>query len=130
MSGPARKLQRVVKIDADTISRPLSQRGRHIDGMPTFTVAGVAYDYLTPAISVPLTTGGTARLYGEASRWGHGLIIVSWPDDERHLNWAWIPVGNVRRLTDSEWDITEYQRCPPERRPIHWGTRLPGFLPA
>lgn len=42
---------------------------------------------------------------------------------------AWIPAGNIRRLTDSEWDVIEYNQCPPERRPIRWGESLPGFLP-
>lgn len=57
-------------------------------------------------------------------------ILVSWIDDERHPHRAWIPAGNVRRVTDPEGDIEEYDRCPPERRWIRWGDRLPGFLPA
>jgi hypothetical protein len=54
---------------------------------------------------------------------------VSWVDDEWHHHWAWIPAGNVRRVTDSEWDIEEYRRCPEKLRWIRWGNRLPGFLP-
>lgn len=68
-------------------------------------------------------------VYGEASRWGHGHIAVSLVDDDFHTYWAWIPADNVRQLTNSEWDIIEYHRCPPWRRGIRWGTRLPGLLP-
>lgn len=28
----------------------------------------------------------------------------------RRQHWEWIPVGAVRRFTDSEWDIWEYWR--------------------
>lgn len=127
----------------------LLAQGRYIGPVPTFTLVGVAYDYLAPTIegdpedvrsweygsypkveaAVPLMMGGTVKVYGEASRWGHGYVIVSWNDDDWHPHWAWIPAGNVRRLTASEWDIIEYNQCPPERRGIRWGNRLPGFLP-
>lgn len=127
----------------------LLTRGGYIAGMPTCILAGVAYDYLAPTIegdpdevrsweyghwpkveaAVPLMTGGTVRVYGEASRWGHGHIIVSWFGDERHPHWAWIPTGNVRRMTDSEWDVIEYHQCSPGRRGFRWGSRMPGFLP-
>lgn len=149
MSGPAPRVPGVVKINVDAVGLLLSPRGGSVYGLPTFTLAGVTYDYLTPAIggdpedvrsweygkypkveaALPLTTGGTLRVYGEASRWGRGHVIVSWLDDAWHPHWAWIPAGNVRRLTDSEWDIIEYQRCSPDRRPIRWGNRLPGFIP-
>lgn len=125
----------------------LTQRGRYIYAMPNFIFAGVDYDYLTPKLegdpeevhswaygkwpkveaAVPLTAGGTVYVYGQASRWGHDHIIVSWRDDDGHTHWAWIPAGNVR-LTASEWDIIEYQQCPPELRSIRWGNRMPGFL--
>lgn len=55
---------------------------------------------------------------------------VSWRDDAWQTHWAWIPAANVRRLTESEWDIIEYHRCPENLRGIKWGSRLPGFLPA
>lgn len=117
--------------------------------MSTFTLAGAAYDYLKPSsghppeachswiygqypkvlAAVPLTDGGTVDVYAHAERWNPSKIIVSWLDDDRHPHWAWIPAGNVRRVTDSEWDIIEYHRCSAERRPIRWGDRLPGFLP-
>lgn len=148
MSCPASRVHPVVKVDVHLVGRLLA-RGRYIDGMPTFTLAGVSYEYLGPTIAgdpegvrsweygnypkveaaVPLEAGGTVQIYGEASRWGHGYVIVAWLDDEWHPHWAWIPVGNVRRLTDSDWDIIQYHRCPPERRQIRWGDRLPGFLP-
>ncbi len=55
---------------------------------------------------------------------------MSWADDGRHAHWAWIPAGNVERVTDSDWDIEAYRRCPEHLRNIRWGNRLPGFLPA
>lgn len=61
---------------------------------------------------IPLQSGGTVNVYGEAMRWGHGLILTCWRDDEGHLHSAWIPKDNVRRLTASEWDVIEYQQCP------------------
>lgn len=117
--------------------------------MLTFTLAGVRYDFAAPGIvgapeeirsweyghwpkveaAVPLTDGGSVLVYGEASRWGQGHIAVSWVDDDFHTCWAWIPAANVRRLTPSEADIIEYRQCPPDRRSIRWGNRLPGFLP-
>lgn len=125
-----------------------NRRG-YIRAMPTFTLAGVSYDYVDAKLegdleeihsweygkwprveaSVPLNGGGTVSVYGEAMRWGHGLILSRWRDDEGHMHSAWIPKDNARRLTASEWDIIEYHQTPPERRPIRWGKRLPGFLP-
>lgn len=139
-----------MKINGNEVGRIRSQQGRYIDGMPTFTLAGVTYDCLALTVegdpedfrsweygkypkveaSVPLTDGGTVKVYGEASRWVQGHVIVLRRDDVRQVYWAWVPADNVRRVTDSEWDIVEYHRCPPERRPIRWGDRLPGFLPA
>jgi hypothetical protein len=69
-------------------------------------------------------------VFGEAARRGHDHVIVSWRDDAWQTHWAWIPAANVRRLTESEWDIIEYHRCPEKLRGIKWGSRLPGFLPA
>lgn len=138
----------MVKVDLEAVGRMLTA-ARYIDGMPTFTLAGVEYDYLAPKLEgapedvhsweygkwpkveagVPLTAGGTVHVYGEASRWGHDHVIVSWRDDDGHTQWAWIPAANVRRVTASEWDIIEYHRCPPELRAVRWAKRLPGFLP-
>lgn len=117
--------------------------------MPTFTLDGIAYDYVRsepgpgedassweyghePKVSadVPLTGGGTVTVYANADRWSKTRIIVSWFDDDGHHHWAWVPKESVRRVTDSEWDIEEYRRCPPNLRHVRWGKRLPGFLPA
>lgn len=35
----------------------------------------------------------------------------------------------VGRVTDSDWDIEEYRRCPGHLRHIQRGNRVPGFLP-
>lgn len=135
----------MVKIDVGAVGQLLAQ-GRYIFAMPTFVLAGVVYDYLKPDLegdpgqvrsweygkypqveaAVPLVAGGTVKVYGEASHWGNGHIIVSWFDDPWHPHWAWIPAGNVRRLTDSEWDIIEYHRCQRGQRPIRLGNDCPG----
>lgn len=80
--------------------------------------------------NVPLTGGGTVDVYAEAERWNPSYVLVAWTDAGDHKHWAWIPAGNVRRVTDSEWDIDEYRHCPEKLRAIRWGDRLPGFLPA
>lgn len=80
--------------------------------------------------TLPLTEGGTVTVYAAAERWNPTHILVSWADAARHAHWAWIPAGNVERVSDSEWDIEEYRRCPENLLGIRWGHRLPGFLPA
>lgn len=80
--------------------------------------------------SVPLAGGSTVDVYAVAERWNPSYVLVSWADDGDHAHWAWIPAGNVRLVTDSEWDIEEYRRCPEKLRPVRWAHRLPGFLPA
>lgn len=116
-------------------------------GMPSFTLDGVTHEYLPgspgrpeavhswdyghwPRVeaSVPLTGGGTVRVYAQAMRWNREDILTRWQDDEDHFHDAWVPAANVRRLTASEWDIIEYHRCPENLRHIQWGKRLPGFL--
>lgn len=116
--------------------------------MPSFTLGGVSYEYLTPApqdagklqsweyghwprveAAVALVGGGTVEVYGEASRWGADVVHVRWHDDVGHYHQAWIPKGRVRRLTPSEWDIIQFHECPENLRHIQWGKRLPGFLP-
>lgn len=118
--------------------------------MPSFTQDGTTYEYLKPIGSeshedvqsweyghypkvlaaVPLAGGGTVNVYGESSRWSSTHVSVSWVDDNQQTSWAWIPKANVRRATDSEWDIDQYRRCAEVNRVIRWGKRLPGFLPA
>lgn len=139
-------------MDVGVVAKLLPLVGRwrgYIRPVPTFNLAGVAYEYVAPefegdreeihsweygkwprvGVDVPLSTGGTVEVYGEAMRWGHGVVLALWSDDEGHMHSAWLPKDNVRRLTASEWDIIEYNQCPPDLRPIRWGTRLPGFLP-
>jgi hypothetical protein len=118
--------------------------------MASFTLDGVAYECLRPdpghgtddarsweygkypkvVATLLLEAGGTVDVYAVAERWNPSHILVSWADDEDHAHWSWIPAGNVRRVTDSEWDIEEYRRCPENLRGIRWGDRLPGFLPS
>jgi hypothetical protein len=118
--------------------------------MASFTLDGETYEYLRPGpgdppedtssweygnypkvmASIPLAGGRTVDVYGHASRWTPSEIAVSWADDGDHAHWAWIPASNARRVTDSEWDIEEYRRCPEKLRGIRWGDRPPGFLPA
>lgn len=151
MSDPRHSVRCVVKLDVGAVAKLLASTGKrrgYIRAMPTCTLAGVVYDYLTPKLegdpedvhsweygkgprveaAVPLTTGESVKVYAQAKRWGHEHILTSWLDDEEHTHSAWIPAASVRRLTASEWDIIEYHQTPPERRHIRWGNRLPGFL--
>lgn len=77
-----------------------------------------------------LAGGGVIDVYARAERWNPSHILARWEDDGRRPHWAWIPAGSVRRVTDSEWDIFEYRRCPANLRGVRWGGRLPGFLTA
>jgi hypothetical protein len=117
--------------------------------MPTFILDGKTYEYLQPKpdagpeaahsweyghwprveAAVPLASGGTVIVYAEAMRWAGSQVLARWRDDDDHTHAAWLPSANVRRVTASEWDIIEYDSCPPELRGIRWGDRLPGFLP-
>ncbi|MET1086948.1 MAG: hypothetical protein ABWY04_07490 [Arthrobacter sp.] len=109
--------------------------------MASFTLDGTTYEYLRPdpghdprtrgrmGTTVPLASGAV-DVYARAQRWNPSHILVAWADDGRHSHWAWMPAGNVERLSDSEWDVEEYRRCPDNLRHIRWGNRLPGFLPA
>lgn len=142
----------MVKMDVGALAQMLTgtgRRRRYIGPMPSFTLAGASYEYLTPSkpqrlhlirsweyghwprveADVPLAGGGTVAVYGEASRWSDEQVHVRWADDEGHFHAAWLPTENVRRLTASEWDIIEFHACPPELRDVRWGKRLPGFLP-
>lgn len=118
--------------------------------MPTFTLDGVAYEYLQPKTdirheeahsweyghwprveaAVPLTAaGGTVSVYAEAMRWAGDHILVRWTGDGGAYHAAWLPKEDVRRLTASEWDIIEFHHTPENLRMVRWGDRLPGFLP-
>lgn len=76
-----------------------------------------------------LAAGGTVQVYGESTRWSPTHISVPWVDHVGHTNWAWIPKENVRRATDSEWDIGQYRRCAEVNRVIRRGTDCRGFSP-
>lgn len=116
--------------------------------MSRFTLDGEAHEYLTPSgghpedarswtygeypkvsAALPLTDDGTVTVYAEAQRWTSTHILCAWKDDEDHGHWAWVPKDNVRTVTESEWDIEEYRRCPEHLCGVRWGKRLPGFLP-
>lgn len=153
MSHPAPKLRPVVKIDVHAVGRMLAgikgdYRPGYDCGMASFTLDGETFEYLKPdpghqpedasswtyesypkvRANLPLADGGTVSVYAVAQRWNPSHILVGWSDDGRHAHWAWIPAGNVERVSDSEWDIEEYRRCPEHFRVVRWGNRLPGFL--
>jgi hypothetical protein len=68
--------------------------------------------------TLPLANGGTVTVYALAERWNPSHVLANWANDGRHARWAWIPAGNVERVTDSDWDIEEYRRCPENLRGI------------
>lgn len=78
---------------------------------------------------VPLRAGGTVAVYAEAKYWNQTQISIQWYDDDKESMTAWLPKDSVRPVTDSEWDVDQYNRCPSWLRGIRWGVRLPGFLP-
>ena len=144
-----------MKIDVSAVRRMLAvrrgeRRPGYDQGMGSFTLHGEIYDYVESDPGNPpeeakswtygqypkiratllLADGGSVTVYAVAERWNPTHILVSWADDGRHANWAWVPSKNVERVSDSEWDIEEYRRCPDKFRSIRWGDRLPGFLPA
>src|SRR2546423_877238 len=108
--------------------------------MASFTLGGVTYEYLTPdpggqpedarswtygqypkvVAGLPLAAGGMVDVSANADRWNRTHVLASWLDDAWHRHWAWVPAGNVRRVTDSEWDIEEYRRCPEHLRHVRW----------
>lgn len=143
----------MVKVNFEAVRRQLEAvwppRRLYSGTMPKFTLAGASFEYLASEFEgdredihsweygqwlrveseIPLQDPRTVSVYGEAMRWGNSQILIRWGDDEGHMHSAWLPKGNVRRLTASEWDIIEYRKCPPELRAIRWRKRLPGFLP-
>lgn len=78
---------------------------------------------------VSLKAGGKVGVYALATHWNRTQISVQWYDDEKDSLTAWLPKEDVRPVTNSEWDIDEYNRCPEWLRVVQWGKRLPGFLP-
>lgn len=70
--------------------------------------------------ALPLADGGRVTVFAVAERWNTSHILVSWADDGRHVHWAWIPAGNVERVSDSDWDIWEYHRYPENLRGVRW----------
>lgn len=113
-----------------------------------FTLDGRFYDYLRPGPGNPEgarswkyghypkvmatlpTTPAAETVYAHAARWNGDRILVEWEDDDRRKQWTWVDGDAVEPVTDSEWDIWEYHRCPVNIRGVRWGNRLPGFLPA
>jgi hypothetical protein len=108
--------------------------------MPTFALNGATYEYLQPGpdggpaaahsweygrwprveVAVPLVDGGAVTVHAEASRWAGNTIHVRWADDDGHFHGAWVPKGNVRQLTASEWGHHRVPRVPrvPAARPV------------
>jgi hypothetical protein len=79
--------------------------------------------------TVTLQDGGTTTVYAEATAWNQTQIHVRWHDDNTDSLTTWAPKADVRPVTESEWDIDQYNRTPEWSRPIRWGHRMPGFLP-
>jgi len=116
--------------------------------MPSFSLDGTTYEYvqeppgrpeatksweygLYPKVLATLTTTpALVTIYAQASRWNGDSVLVEWEDDDRRKHWTWVDRTAAKAVTDSEWDIWEYHRCPPNLRGVRWGDRLPGFLPA
>ncbi|MDI2019607.1 hypothetical protein PJL18_00098 [Paenarthrobacter nicotinovorans] len=78
---------------------------------------------------VVLRPGGAVGVYAEARQWTGSQINVRWFDDEKDSLTSWLPREMVRPVTESEWDIDQFNRCAEWLRGIRWGKRLPGFLP-
>ncbi len=115
----------------------------------SFLLAGVTYEFELPdrvgAIEdvrswepgqqpkvhavVPLKACARVGDYALATHWNRTQVSVQWFDDDKESLTAWLPKENIRPVTNSEWDIDEYNRCPEWLRSIQWGKRLPGFLP-
>lgn len=116
--------------------------------MPSFTLDGRSHDYAQEPPGRPETSRSweygrypkvratlpaspaPVTVYAQASRWNGDRVLVEWEDDSRRKHWTWVDRGAVEAVTDSEWDIWEYHRCPDNIRGVRWGDRLPGFLPA
>lgn len=79
---------------------------------------------------IPLSTGGSIDVYAQATHWNQTQIHIRWHDDNKDSLTTWLPKADVRPVTNSEWDIDQYNRCPEELRTIRWGKRMPGILPA
>lgn len=86
-------------------------------------------EYPKVHVKVPLRAGGGVLVYARATHWNRTQVNVQWMDDNMDALTAWVGNDDVRPVTDSEWDIDEYNRCPEWLRPVQWGKRMPGFLP-
>ena len=115
----------------------------------TFVIEGVTYDLLEaervgrigavrtwppndrPKVHarVRLTNGDTTTVYAEATAWNQTQIHVQFHDDNNDSLTTWALKADVRPVTESEWDIDQYNRTDSSRRHIRWGYRMPGFLP-
>lgn len=120
-----------------------------IQPLTSFTLDGVLYEFTHPErvgpveavrswglgnypkvfAQVPLKDSGTVGVYAHATHWNQTQISVQWSDDDKNTLTAWLPKKNVRPVTNSEWDIDQYNRTPEWLRGIRWGNRFPGFLP-
>ncbi|MFP3579996.1 hypothetical protein SB659_10485 [Arthrobacter sp. SIMBA_036] len=78
---------------------------------------------------VPLAAGGTVYVYASATHWDRNQIHVQWYDDNKASLTAWLAKADIRPVTDSEWDIDQYNRTPDWLKSTRWGYRFPGFLP-
>lgn len=78
---------------------------------------------------VPLAGDGSLAVYAEATHWNRSQVHVQWVDDNKDSFVTWLPSESVSPVTDSEWDIDQFHRCPEWLRSVRWGKRLPGFLP-
>lgn len=112
--------------------------------MPTFTLADVVYDYLTPTLegdpeelhsweygkwprveaAVPLKAGGSVNVYGETMRWGHGRILTRWLDDKgAHA----LGVASIRQRPPPDRVRVGHHRIPLHtRKPTHDQVGQPG----
>lgn len=116
--------------------------------MGSFTLNGIRYEYVRgtmptaearsweygsyPHLAVTITVESGARLevLGQGTRWAGDWICFSWVDDEDQTNWSWVPRGDVRKVTDSEWDVHVFNRLPPSMQAHRWERCPPGFIPA
>lgn len=85
-----------------------------------------------PLLAATLTVDGGQRVevLGEGSRWAGEWVCFSWVDDEDQTSWTWLPRSDVRKVSDSEWDIHVFNRLPSGMQEHRWERCPPGFIPA
>lgn len=85
-----------------------------------------------PRLAATITVDGDRRLevLGEGSRWAGDWICFAWVDDKNQTMWSWIPLADVRKVTESEWDIHQFNRLPDVLQAHRWERCPPGFIPA